>query len=58
MTLRRSLETIQHPPETPLIKTEENKPEHDDAEHAYDGAVQALKFLIEVPTATVFIGES
>jgi hypothetical protein len=47
MTLRRSLETIRHAPEPPVTKTEENQPEHDDAEHAHDVAVQALKFLFE-----------
>jgi hypothetical protein len=58
MTLRRSLEALRNVPKPPEAKTEENKPERDTAEHAYDGAVQALKFLAELPDAITTVGKS
>jgi hypothetical protein len=58
MTLRRSLEALRNVPKPPEAKTEENKPERDRAEHAYDGAVQALKFLAGLPDAIITVGKT
>jgi hypothetical protein len=58
MTLWRSLEARRNATKPLEAQIEDYEPENDDAEHSYDGGVQILKFLSELPDAIDTVGKT